>query len=195
MRRQRVTIAVILLFILALYVIFRLLHFPAGLFCAAFIGGFVLWVPTLRRQSIDPHRILLPHLVAVILFIIHVYEEFRAHIEIFMSKLTGIDVSQIDFLTIAAFIAPVIWLTGLVLALRRWQFGYFLICVFYFGMMFGEPEHFIFPFIENGTFHYVAGMYTAALPSIAGWWAFLVVVREVRRSRSADPVSHEEADH
>lgn len=189
MRGQRLAIAGVLLFILALYVTFRLLHFPASLFCTAFIGGFALWIPTVCRRPIDPHRILMPHIVAVILFVIHVYEEYRGHIEIFMSKLTGIDVTQTNFLTIAAFIAPVIWLTGLVLALRRWQFGYFLICVFYFGMMFGEPEHFIFPFIENGTFHYVAGMYTAALPSIAGWWAFLVVVREIKRSRSADQAS------
>ena len=91
----------------------------------------------------------MPHIVAVIFIVIHVYEEYRGHIEIFMTKLTGIDVTQTNFLTIAAFIAPVIWLSGLVLALRRLQFGYFLICVFYFGMMFGEPEHFIFPFIEN----------------------------------------------
>ena len=180
MNPHRLAIAGVLLFIAALYVTFRFLGFPAGLFCAAFVGGFVIWVPTLRRQPIDPLRILMPHIIAVILFVIHVYEEFRGHIEIFMSKLTGIDVTQANFLTIAAFIAPVIWLTGLAMAMRRWQFGYFLICVFYFGMMFGEPQHFVFPFIENGTFHYVAGMYTAALPSMAGWWAFLVAVREMR---------------
>ena len=183
MKDQQVAIGGVLLFIVALYITFRLLGFPAGLFCTAFVGGFVLWVPTLRRNPIDPARILVPHLIAVILFVIHVYEEFRGHIEIFMSKFAGINVTQTNFQTIAAFIAPVIWLTGLLFALRRWQFGYFLICVFYFGMMFGEPQHFLFPFIENGTFHYVAGMYTAALPSIAGWWAFLVVLREIRRIR------------
>jgi hypothetical protein len=182
---HRGAVAGVLLFIAALYIGFRLLGYPAGLFCAAFVGGFILWMPTLRRQPIDPIRILVPHLVAVILFVIHVYEEFRGHIEVFMSKLTGIEVTQTTFLTIAAFIAPVIWLAGLVLALRRRQFGYFLVCVFYFGMMFGEPQHFVFPFIENGTCHYVAGMYTAALPSAAGWWAFLVVLREIRTEKNA----------
>ncbi len=184
MRTRPVAIVGMLVFIAALYTVFRALGFPAGLFCTAFVGGFVLWIPTLQRQPIDMHAILLPHLVTVIFFIVHVFEEYRGHIEIFMSKLTGIDVTQANFLAVAAFIAPVIWLTGLVLGLRRWQFGYFLACVFYFGMMFAEPMHFVFPFIENGTFHYVAGMYTAALPSIAGWWTFVAMVREVRRAKS-----------
>lgn len=183
MRARSWAIPGIVMFIVALYVAFRVLGFPAALFCVTFVGGFVLWIPTLRRHPIDPLRILIPHLLAVIFFVIHVYEEYRGHIEIFMSKLTGVDVTQTNFLTIAAFIAPVIWLTGLVMTMRRWQFGYFLICVFYFGMMFGEPQHFVFPFIEDGKFHYIAGMYTAALPSIAGWWAFLVVVREIRAKR------------
>jgi len=85
-----------------------------------------------------------------------------------MSKFTDIDITQTNFLTIAAFIAPVIWIGVLTMALRRWPFGYFLICVFYFGMIFGEPLHFVFPFIENLTFHYVAGMYSAAFQSAAG---------------------------
>ncbi len=103
-----------------------------------------------------------------------------------MTRLTGLQVTQKDFLTIAAFIAPIIWLTGAVMALRRWHFGYFFVSVFYFGMMFGEPTHFVFPFVENGKFHYVAGMYTAALPSIAGWYAFSVVVREMRRMKKTE---------
>jgi len=186
MRARPFAIGGVLLFIAALYTVFRWLGFPAGLFCTAFVGGFVLWIPTLQRHPIDTDVILIPHLVTVTFFIVHVFEEYRGHIEVFMSKLTGINVTQSNFLTIAAFIAPVIWLTGLLLARRRWQFGYFLMCVFYFGMMFAEPMHFVFPFMENGTFHYVAGMYTAALPSIAGWWTFMVMVREVRRARTAE---------
>jgi len=183
MKRENLAVLGIALFIGALYGTFRLLGFPAGLFCTAFVGGFVLWFLTLRRHPIDPHKVLTPHLLAVMFFVVHVYEEFRGHIETFMSRLTGLDVTQANFLTIAAFIAPVIWLSGLIMALRRWQFGYFLLCVFYFGMMFGEPQHFVFPFIENRTFHYVAGMYTALLPSLAGWWAFIVVVREIRNAK------------
>jgi hypothetical protein len=191
MTRKRFALLGVLLFIAALYVTFRLLGFPAGLFSTTFCGGLIVWIATTYRVPVDPHKLILPHLITVILFIVHVYEEFVSHIEIFMTRLTGLQVSQRDFLTIAAFIAPIVWLSGAVMMMRRWHFGFFFASVFYFGMMFGEPTHFIFPFIENGHFHYVAGMYTALLPSIAGWYTFTVAVREMRRRKreAAEAVS------
>jgi len=185
MTRKRLALFGVLTFIAALYVTFRLLGFPAGLFSTTFGGGLIVWLATTYRVPVEPKKLILPHLVTVILFIVHVYEEFASHIELFMTRLTGLQVSQKDFLTIAAFIAPIVWLSGAVMMLRRWHFGYFFASVFYFGMMFGEPTHFIFPFIENGRFHYVAGMYTALLPCLAGWYTFSVVVREVRRQKRA----------
>lgn len=181
MTRKRIALVAVLGFMVALYVVFRLLGYPAGLFSTTFGGGLVVWLATTYRVPVDPEKLILPHLVTVMLFIVHVYEELVSHIELFMSRLTGLHVSQQDFLTIAAFIAPIIWLAGAVMMLRRWHFGYFFASVFYFGMMFGEPTHFIFPFIENGRFHYVAGMYTALLPCIGGWYTFTVVVREMRK--------------
>jgi 3-oxoacyl-[acyl-carrier protein] reductase len=41
-----------------------------------FIGGFVLWWFTTRRVPIDPHNVVVPYLLTVIMFIAHVYEEF-----------------------------------------------------------------------------------------------------------------------
>jgi len=86
-------------------------------------------------------------------------------------------------LTVAAFIAPIIWIAGLVMVQKRWAFGYFLVSVFYFGMMFGELTHFIFPVILDGRFHYMAGMYTALLPSLAAWYTCALVWRNVREAR------------
>jgi len=170
-------------FIAVLYIVFRLLAFPAGLFSATFMGGFVVWMLTMYRVPVDPQVIAVPHLVTVMLFIVHVYEEFAAHIEIVMTRLTGVQVSQGIFLTIAAFIAPIIWIAGLVMVQKRWAFGYFFVSVFYFGMMFGELTHFIFPIVLDGRFHYMAGMYTALLPSLAAWYTFGVVWRNVRSAR------------
>jgi hypothetical protein len=174
----------VLAFIAALYVVFRLLELPAGLFSATFVGGLVVWMLTTYRTPIDPHQIVVSHLLTVMLFIGHVYEEYTTHIEVVMTRLTGLQVSQANFLTIAAFIAPVIWIGGLVLVQKRWAFGYFLVSVFYFGMMFGELTHFVFPLILDGRFHYMSGMYTALLPSLAGWNAFFVVWREMRAKRT-----------
>lgn len=131
---------------------------------------------TYNNIPADPHRIAIPYLIAVICFIIHVYEEYRSHIEKTMGKMLKINVTQQGFLSVAGFLGPVIWLTGLAMALNQWQFGYFLVSTFYFGMMFGEITHFIFPFVENGKFHYSPGMYTALLPIAAGWYGFFTTI-------------------
>lgn len=184
MDKKTISLVGVIAFIAVLYVVFRALAFPAGLFTAAFIGGFIVWMFTTYRAPVDPHCLVVPHLLTVMLFIVHVYEEYRTHIEVVMTRLTGLQVSQQNFLTIAAFIAPVIWIGGLLLAQKRWAFGYFLVSVFYFGMMFGELTHFVFPLIVDHRFHYMSGMYTALLPSLAGWNAFFVVWREVRKPTS-----------
>jgi hypothetical protein len=187
MERKNVSLIGVLAFIVLLYVTFRLLQFPAGLFTTTFVGGLIVWLFTTYRVPVDPQKLIVPHLLAVMLFIVHVYEEFATHIEVVMTRLTGVQVSQDVFLTIAAFIAPVIWIVGLVMVLKRWAFGYFLVSVFYFGMMFGELTHFIFPLILDGRFHYMSGMYTALLPSAAGWYAFLVAWRDGHATKQSRP--------
>jgi hypothetical protein len=181
MSSKQKSLAAALALIVLLYVGFRLLRYPAGLFCTAFAGGLGLWMLTTYRRPPDPRKIIVPYLLTVVLFMIHVYEEFRTHIESVMTRLTGLHVTQQDFLTIAAFVAPVIWLTGALMLLKRWQFGYFLTSVFLFGMMFGEPSHFIFPFILDGRFHYVSGMLTAVLPAASGWFTFLIIRKEMKK--------------
>ncbi len=183
MRNSARSLIGVVTFIVVLYVVFRLLDFPAGLFTSTFVGGFVVWMLTTHRVPIDPHVIVVPHLVTVMLFIAHVYEEFVGHIEVVMTRLTGVQVSREIFLTIAAFIAPIIWIAGLVMVQKRWAFGYFFVSVFYFGMMFGELTHFIFPVVLDGRFHYMAGMYTALLPSVAAWYTFVLMWRNVRTAR------------
>jgi hypothetical protein len=152
-----------------------------------FIGGFALWWVTARRTPIDPHAIIVPYLVTVIMFIGHVYEEYKAHL------LGSADIVQgapfaISFemmLTFAASLAPVIWLLGAVLMLKRQTVGFFIASTFLFGMMFIEPTHFIAPFSQGGGLHYVGGMFTAVLPTACGWYTFLAIRRDMRRHREA----------
>jgi hypothetical protein len=54
--------------------------------------------------------------------------------------------------------------------LKRWRLGDFVGSTFLFGMMFIEPYHWIAPFVHNGTFHYVGGMWTAPVPIALGWY-------------------------
>ena len=100
MERKTGSLIGVLAFIVLLYVTFRLLQFPAGLFTATFVGGLVVWLFTTFRVPVNPQKMIVPHLVAVMLFIVHVYEEFATHIKVVMTRLTGVHVSQEMFLTI-----------------------------------------------------------------------------------------------
>ena len=122
--------------------------------------------------------------MTVILFIVHVYEEFATHVEHHLSQLSGLQVAQTDFLIVAAFSAPIVWLLGAVMLLKRWAFGYFFASTFLFGMMFAELSRFFSSFMESGTFHYTPGMYTAILPVVSGWFTFRIVLREMKKERS-----------
>jgi len=53
----------------------------------------------------------------------------------------------------------------------------------YVAMMFAELSHFIFPFMEDGTFHYVSGMYTAAIPLFPAAYGFYITMGEIKKVR------------
>jgi hypothetical protein len=152
-----------------------------------FIGGFALWWVTARRTPIDPHSIIVPYLVTVIMFIGHVYEEYKAHLLGFADIVQGapFPISFEMMLTFAASLAPIIWLLGAVLMLKRQMIGFFIASTFLFGMMFIEPTHFIAPFSQGGGFHYVGGLFTAALPTACGWYTFLAIRHDMRRQRDS----------
>ena len=91
------------------------------------------------------------------------------------------------FLTVAGFVAPILWLIGAVLLLKRTNIGYYMLSFFFVTMTIAELAHFVFPFIEDGTFHYTSGMYTAALPLIPAGYGLYVVLTEIRRQKSPEP--------
>jgi hypothetical protein len=129
---------------------------------------------------IDPQTIIVPYLLTVIMFIAHVYEEYKAHLLGFPDIVQGAPF-PISF-------APIIWLLGAVFMLKRQPLGFFIASTFLFGMMFIEPTYFIAPFSQGDGFHYVGGMFTAALPTACGWYTFLAMRREMRRKRE---ISHD----
>lgn len=158
---------------------------PGMVFTFAFGGGLILYVSTLWRTRIDATKIIVPYLLTVILFIIHVYEEYLTHFEVTVTRMSGVEVSQFTLLTIAAFMAPVMWTAGAIFILKRWRFGDFFLCAFFFAMLLAELSHYIFPFMIDGTFHYESGMYTAFLPLIPaayGLRQMLILLREAREA-------------
>ncbi len=185
MRNVR-TNAIVFLFIFAF--ISMAYHFmgkvPGIVFAVASIGGFVLWRYTTYQTPINPHKVIVPYLVTVILFIVHVYEEYLTDFEVAVTDIFGFHVQEQVFMTIAAFMAPAMWILGAILLLKKTQFGYYFLSFFIVAMTMAELSHYIFPFMEDGTFHYVSGMYTAALPLIPAHYALHIVLREIKIERS-----------
>lgn len=158
---------------------------PAIVFAVAFGGGLVLYMATAWRRPFDPRAVIIPYLLTIMAFVIHTFEEYLTHFEQLVSKLAGRDIEQASVLFIIAWLAPFIWVGGAVMLMKRWAFGYYFLCAFFFAMTIAELAHFVFPFLIDGTFHYESGMYTAALPLIPAWFGLYRVLREIARERAA----------
>ena len=180
----------ILLFVFAWvafeYIFVRLLAFG---WIALFLGGFVLWWYTTRRSPIDPRTIIVPYLLTVILFIAHVYDEYKSELLGLRRVMEGWPLPfPVNFelmVTFAATLGPIAWLLGAVMMLKRWNVGYFVASTFMFGMMFIEPLHLITPFSQPGPFHYVGGLWTAPPLIAMGWYTFFAFRREIKKAKEA----------
>jgi hypothetical protein len=154
---------------------------PAIVFAVFVLGSAVAWRWTTYGKPADPSRIVVPYLAAVILFIVHVLEEYLTEFWEAMSLMTGEPMSQRNFLLVAAFAGPVLWLVGLVLFYLRTEIGNYLAWAFFVAMTISELAHFVFPFAAYGRFQYFPGMYTAALPLIPAWIGVYRLIQESRR--------------
>jgi hypothetical protein len=173
----------------------RLSIVPAVVFTIPLVGGLALWLATTYKTQVDPLKLIIPYLLTLIFFIIHVYEEYITDFEMAMTDISGLHVLERDFLTIVGFLGPVVWLTGAILLLKRIAAGYYFMSSMYVGMIIGELAHFVFPFMEDGTFHYVSGMYTALLPLFPAGYGLQVTLRETRAARSKTPLSSRRNRH
>ena len=95
---------------------------PRIVFAVAPIGGFVLWRLTIYQAPIDPHKPIITYLVIVILFIDYVSEDYLTSFEVAVTDIFGLHLHKEHSLSIAAFLAPAIWIAGAVLLLKRLKF-------------------------------------------------------------------------
>ena len=181
--KLNLTIVIVFIVLVAIAALNLIGKLPALIFSIATIGGFFLWLATTYKTPIDPYKVIIPYLLSIIFFMIHVYEEYLTDFEVALTDITGLHVLERNFLTVAAFVGPIIWLTGAILLLKRTQLGYYFLSFFFVAMTIAELSHFVFPFLEDGTFHYVSGMYTAALPLIPAGYGLYIVLKEIRNIR------------
>src|SRR4029453_2460300 len=91
-----------------------------------FTGGFVLWWFTMRKTPIEPQKIMVPYLLTTIMFIVHVYEEYKPPF-LGLPDITPPPVSLEELVTFAATLGPIMWLLGALLMLKRLPVGFFLV--------------------------------------------------------------------
>jgi hypothetical protein len=171
----------------ALYLLVEYILAPKVMMSAAIlmVGGFLLWRFATHHVVVDPRTIIVPYLLTVIAFMAHVYEEYQAFVLGYPGVVDAVITLDLNTLVShAAFISPIVWISAAVVFLMRWPAGYYMACVFLFGMMFMEPTHYIAPFLADGTWHYVGGAWTALIPAVLGWYTFLRLRAETKKMAS-----------
>ncbi|MDG1902527.1 MAG: HXXEE domain-containing protein [Bacteroidales bacterium] len=148
-------------------------------------GGFILYLKTGYKYRFDTSKVIISYLLTIIFFTIHVYEEYIFGFDKIASSLSGTEISQKDFLTFAGFFAPIMWVTGAILIIKKWAIGYYFLTFFFVAMTAAELTHFIFPFILYGEWKYTAGVATAALPLIPAWFGLIITLKETRKLKYA----------
>ena len=145
---------------------FLLSTLPTVIFGTFLALGYVIWYKTRRDTMIATREILVPYVLTVMCFIVHVAEEHYTGFPGALSELMGTHVSDEGFLFVAAFAAPLLWLSGLLLLHFRIRLGEYVMWCLFAAMIVSEQAHYIFPLMQDGTFHYFPGMVTASLPLI-----------------------------
>ena len=141
---------------------------PMLIVCGSMAGGMVLWLKTTFRTPVDPSRLLPVYLLTLSLFFLHITEEFIT-----------------DFSLLIVLLGPVIWISGAVGLYYRNPVGYYLAWFVFFGMLIGEPTHYlVFPIVQGGGYTYFSGMWTALFPMIPAVYGICLTLYEVKRTRA-----------
>jgi hypothetical protein len=177
MKKKPLTVLFALLFTLVViilgYVMLGLL--PMFLFAFGFLGGFILWLTIPSRVLFT--NIKVPYFLTLGFFILHKFEERYMDFFPRLSEITGVPVPDTNsFLVYLLYAFAGAWLLVPYLVKRGYGFGYYLAWTFFTSMGVIELAHFVFPFIEGGTYGYFPGMLSVILLAPTAWWGMCRLV-------------------
>jgi len=175
-------------------------------------AAFVLWSLTYLRHPLSPEIVLPAFLLTVAALEVHMIEEYLTGFGPAMSRLFNISWSERSFLTVFAFVGPILYALTALGLFRRVPLAGFLMCFIFIGPGVAEFTHFIFPALRpdvqpmiatpidavvghgqlmrnlpNFWVHvtgryYFPGMYTAVLPMVPGIYGIRQLLIAARRS-------------
>ena len=185
-RETRLSVALVAVFILAYG---TLLYLQAGLMVVAIVAGsmvagFVVWLRTTLHRPPNASAILPAYLIALVLFLLHVLEEYAFDFAGRIAAVAHVRWTEAQFVEVIVLFGPAFWIAGAIGIHKHHPLGNFIAWFFFVAMMLGEPAHLlVFPFLEGGRYHYFPGMWSALLPmapAAYGIWRMLTDDRAVR---------------
>jgi hypothetical protein len=191
-RETRLSVALVAVFIPTYG---TLLYLQAGLMVVgivvgSMVAGFIVWLRTTLKRPPAARAILPAYLLALVLFLFHVLEEYAFGFAARIAAAAHVRWTEAQFIEVIVLLGPAIWIVGTIGIHRRHPLGNFIAWFFFVAMMIGEPAHLlVFPFMEGGRYHYFPGMWSALLPmapAAYGIWRMLTDDRSARHA--AQPV-------
>ena len=155
-----------------------------GIVAGSMVAGFAIWLRTTLRRPPAAQAILPAYLLALVLFLLHVLEEYAFDFAGRIAAAAHVRWTEAQFVEVIVLLGPAIWIAGALGIYKRHPLGNFVAWFFFVGMMLGEPTHMlVFPFMEGGRYHYFPGMWTALFPMVPaayGIWRMLADDRSAR---------------
>lgn len=145
------------------------------------VGGLIGWLLTTYKEPANPQVVLPLYLLTLFSFYLHLLEEHVFGFAHRMSMAFALQWTDLNFNLLILLGGPMIWILGALGLYYRNPFGNFIVWFISFGMLLGEPAHFIFPLIEGGRYHYFPGMWTALFPMITAIASMVWMVVETRK--------------
>lgn len=165
---------------------------PMLIVCGSMVGGLVLWLKTTFRTPVETSRLLPVYLLTLSLFFLHIAEEFITDFPDGINTVFGSVWTMRDFALLIALLGPAVWIGGAIGLYYRNPIGYYLAWFVFFGMLIGEPTHYlVFPVVQSaqgGGYAYFSGMWTALFPMIPAVYGLVLTLQEVKRQRERSAV-------
>lgn len=155
--------------------------------CGSMAGGMVLWLKTTFKTPIETKRILPVYLLTLTLFFIHITEEFITDFPGGMNSIFHTGWAFTDFTILIALVGPIIWIFGAIALYYKNPIGYYLTWFIFFGMLIGEPTHYlVFPLFQAGRYSYFPGMWTSLFPMVPAIYGVYLILTEFKKQKKME---------
>ncbi|HEY2064518.1 MAG TPA: hypothetical protein VGG84_01055 [Gemmatimonadaceae bacterium] len=156
-----------------------------GIVAGSMVAGFAIWLRTTLHRPPSAQAILPSYLLALVLFLMHVLEEYAFDFPGRVAAAAHVRWTEAQFIEVIVLLGPAIWIAGALGIYKRHPLGNFVAWFFFVGMMLGEPTHMlVFPFMEGGRYHYFPGMWTALFPMVPAMYGIWRMLADDRAARA-----------